>query len=176
MSNERRIHAGRRAFDLIALALAAIVLFTGKPAAAAVQPDDPGAYCRIAANVPTASGYSADGVGYYSVTFTAHAYITCNGQAYTSTLNAQLNWTLIEDGVATTSGIAQGSSHTCTGSCDAYAYYTHVRLHCGEYYEYRNTTTGRGSYKRYSTSTSVTLGPVTSATGTGSSHMPPGAC
>jgi hypothetical protein len=126
--------------------------------------------------IPTASGYSADGVGYYSVTFTAHGYITCNGSAYTSTITVQLNWKLTETGIATTSGIQGGSSHTCSGSCDGYAYYTHIKLHCGEYYTYTNTATSRGTYQRYSTSTPVVLGPTTGGTGTGSSHLPQPPC
>jgi len=162
----------------LVLAVAATLGLAGQPAfAGTVHPDDPGAYCRLAMVNPSLTGTFSDGTGYYGFGSQAHAYITCNGPAYWSVITVQFHYSTTETSTGQNlgSGIIGGSSHTCSGSCDGYAYYTRSGLHCGETYAYADYGTASASYKKTSSSAQVNLS-GTSGTTRGSSHDPSPPC
>jgi len=143
--------------------------------AAPVVPADPGTWCRLAVEAPETGGPFADSVGKYGFGSTVHAYVSCNGATNSVIVTATIHWSTNEIGIRTTSGTQLGSSHSCSGSCDAYAYYTRSQLHCGETYVYTDYGTASATYKKTSSSAAVKL-TATGGTTKGSSHFPNPPC
>jgi hypothetical protein len=140
------------------LGVVALVL-PATAASANVVPYDPGTYCRITVGAPSATGFGPDRAGYtYTFGVQVHASLSCNGPAYSSYIWTQINWKTYDAGVGqTTSGIRQGATHSCSGSCDAWAYYNRSGLWCGDAYTYTDYGYAFAVYQQYSNSTPVQL-------------------
>lgn len=152
-----------------------VTVLTGSQAAQAASrvPFDPSPYCRPYAGTPYIDGGpSEEGKQMYSFDVQADGGMHCNGAAYRVVVNVTLHYHTTEDGP---SGATTGSTHTCPGSCEAWAHYNRNWLYCGVVYHYDDYSTTNWTWQKTSTSPTYS-GHTDSGHSKGSSYNPRGIC
>lgn len=145
----------RAAVVVIGLAIAAAVGLVQPATAAAVELRDPSPYCRPVVDLPSALAPYYIGGNEYGFQVRGTVHLNCNGPVYYANIVAIFH--ARTSPYLTTDGISQGVGVVCSGSCTASMLHTRSSLSCDIVYDYYDHVQIVGSWKRYSTSASVSV-------------------